>query len=63
LPARFNTTHTVGDVYEFIDRAARNDRAWVLSTTFPNKEHTDKSLVLGEMDEFKRGGVAVQKWA
>jgi UBX domain-containing protein 1 len=64
LPARFNTTHTVGDVYSFVERASpgSNDRPWVLATTFPNKDHTDKSLVLGEMAEFKRGGTAVQKW-
>ena len=64
LPARFNTTHTIGDVYSFIERAlpGSSERAWVLATTFPNKEHTDKSLVLGDMAEFKRGGVAVQKW-
>lgn len=64
LPARFNTTNTVGDVYEFIERASsgNNGRPWVLATTFPNKDHTDRSLVLGEMAEFKRGGTAVQKW-
>jgi UBX domain-containing protein 1 len=64
LPARFNTSHTVGDVYSFISRAypGSNERAWVLATTFPNKDHTDKSQVLGDMAEFKRGGTAVQKW-
>ncbi|KAL5313624.1 hypothetical protein ACEPPN_018045 [Leptodophora sp. 'Broadleaf-Isolate-01'] len=64
LPARFNTTSTIGDVYTFINQAApgSSDRAWVLATTFPNKDHTDKSLILGEMAEFKRGGTAVQKW-
>lgn len=64
LPARFNTTHTIGDVYEFIDRAypGSSARPWVLATTFPNKDHTDKSLALGEVAEFKRGGTAVQKW-
>jgi UBX domain-containing protein 1 len=64
LPARFNTTHTIGDVYEFIERASpdSNARPWVLATTFPSKDHTDKSLVLGEVAEFKRGGTAVQKW-
>ncbi|GAB1314635.1 protein phosphatase regulator [Madurella fahalii] len=64
LPARFNTTQTVGDVYDFIQRAspAIRSREWVLSTTFPNKEHEDKGLVLGEMAEFKRGGTAVVKW-
>jgi UBX domain-containing protein 1 len=63
LPARFNTTQTIGDVYDFVERAsASNGRQWVLATTFPNKDHTDKSAVLGEMAEFKRGGTAVQKW-
>ncbi|KAL1841913.1 hypothetical protein VTJ49DRAFT_6435 [Mycothermus thermophilus] len=66
LPARFNTTQTVGDVYDFIQRAsaslASSGRPWVLSTTFPNKEHEEKGLVLGEMAEFKRGGTAVVKW-
>ncbi|KAI5857486.1 SEP-domain-containing protein [Durotheca rogersii] len=63
LPARFNTSHTVNDVYEFISRASPGLSAggWVLATTFPNKDHTDKSLVLGEMAEFKRGGTAVVK--
>ncbi|RDA87552.1 hypothetical protein CP532_3960 [Ophiocordyceps camponoti-leonardi (nom. inval.)] len=64
LPARFNTTHTVGDVYGFIQGASAEMRArpWVLVTTFPNKEHEDKSLALGEMPEFKKGGTAVVKW-
>ncbi|KAH7383537.1 hypothetical protein BKA64DRAFT_735720 [Cadophora sp. MPI-SDFR-AT-0126] len=64
LPARFNTTSTIGDVYTFVNQAApgSSERPWVLATTFPNKDHTDKSLVLGEMSEFKRGGTAVQKW-
>lgn len=65
LPVRFNTSHTIGDVYDFISRAypGSNERPWVLSTTFPNKDHTDKSLALGDVAEFKRGGTAVQKWA
>jgi UBX domain-containing protein 1 len=65
LPARFNTTHTLGDVYGFVEGASpeTRTRSWVLATTFPNKEHTDKSLVLGEMPEFKKGGTAVVKWA
>jgi UBX domain-containing protein 1 len=64
LPARFNTTSTIGDVYDFIGRAypGSHERPWVLATTFPNKDHSDKSLVLGEMAEFKKGGTAVQKW-
>lgn len=65
LPARFNTTHTIGDIYDFINRASpsSDSRPWVLSTTFPNKDHTDKSQVLGDIPEFKRGGTAIQKWA
>ncbi len=65
LPARFNTTQTIGDVYAFVERAmpaAQQTRTWVLATTFPNKDHTDKDLVLGETAEFKRGGAAVVKW-
>lgn len=65
LPARFNTTHTIDDVYGFVQGASAETRTrpWVLATTFPNKEHTDRSLVLGEMSEFKKGGTAVVKWA
>lgn len=64
LPARFNTTNTVGDVYGFVQGASpeTRTRSWVLATTFPNKEHTDKDLVLGDMAEFKKGGTAVVKW-
>ncbi|CAK7268809.1 protein phosphatase regulator [Sporothrix epigloea] len=64
LPARFNTTQTIGDVYAFVDHAlpTGSSRPWVLATTFPNKEHTDKALVLGETAEFRRGGAAVVKW-
>lgn len=65
LPARFNTTQTIGDVYEFVQRALPASqtagRSWVLAT-FPSKEHTDRSLVLGETAEFKRGGAAMVKW-
>ncbi|CAI4214748.1 unnamed protein product [Parascedosporium putredinis] len=64
LPARFNTTQTVGDIYSFVTRAhpATQDRPFVVATTFPNKDHTDHSLVLGELPEFKKGGTAVIKW-
>lgn len=65
LPARFNTTHTIGDVYSFVtaSNSQSSTRSWVLMTTFPSKELTDKSQVLGDLSEFKRGGVVVQKWA
>ncbi|KAH0547892.1 hypothetical protein GP486_008367 [Trichoglossum hirsutum] len=64
LVSRFNTTHTVGDVYSFVDRAsaASATRPWVLMTTFPSKQLKDKHAVLGDLAEFKRGGVVVQKW-
>lgn len=65
LPARFNTTHTIGDVYSFVtaSNAESRTRSWALMTTFPSKELTDKSQVLGDLAEFKRGGVVVQKWS
>lgn len=64
LTSRFNTTHTIGDVYEFVGRAstASQGREWALMTTFPSKELTDKAQALGDIAEFKRGGVVVQKW-
>lgn len=63
LPARFNTSQTVNDVYDFITRSSPelSVGGWVLATTFPNKDHTDKSLVLGDMAEFKKGGTAMVK--
>lgn len=64
LPARFNATHTLDEVYGFVQGASPETRTrpWVLATTFPNKEHSDRSLVLGEMAEFKKGGTAIVKW-
>ncbi|GFF26387.1 UBX domain-containing protein 1 [Aspergillus udagawae] len=64
LTSRFNTSHTIGDVYQFVSAASPSSqsRPWVLMTTFPNKDLTDKSAVLGDLPEFKRGGVVVQKW-
>lgn len=62
LVSRFNTTHTIGDVYSFVAAARPSEREWVLMTTFPSKELIDKALVLANISEFKRGGVVVQKW-
>lgn len=64
LTSRFNTTQTIGDVYDFVRRAipSNENRQWVLMTTFPSTELDDKSAVLGEMKDFQRGGVVVQKW-
>ncbi|KAF2091134.1 SEP-domain-containing protein [Saccharata proteae CBS 121410] len=64
LQSRFNTTHTIGDVYGFVNAAspASLQREYALMTTFPSNELNDKAQVLGDMAEFKRGGVVVQKW-
>lgn len=64
LSSRFNTTHTIGHVYEFVSHASPNnlERPWVLMTTFPSTELKDKSVAIGELKDFKRGGVVVQKW-
>ena len=62
LPARFNTHQTIGDVYDFVRRAEPGGREFVLQTTFPSTELKNLSQVLGDMPEFKRGGVVVQKY-
>ena len=64
LPARFNLTQTIGDVYDFVEHAnpEMRNRPFVVATTFPNKDHTDRDAVLGETGEFKKGGTAVVKW-
>jgi UBX domain-containing protein 1 len=64
LTSRFNTSHTIGDVYSFVAAASPASRArqWVLMTTFPSKELNDKTAVLGDLSDFKRGGVVVQRW-
>ncbi|KAF2021243.1 SEP-domain-containing protein [Aaosphaeria arxii CBS 175.79] len=64
LQSQFNTTHTIGDVYNFVNASstASLQREYALMTTFPSKELNDKSQVLGDLAEFKRGGVVVQKW-
>lgn len=63
LVSRFNTLHTIGDVYNFVDRASPSSgRAWALMTTFPSKELDNKSMKLGDIADFQRGGVVVQKW-
>ncbi|KAI1963975.1 protein phosphatase regulator [Ophidiomyces ophidiicola] len=64
LTSRFNATNTIGDVYDFVaaSNASSQTRPWVLMTTFPSTELKDKSAVLGELKEYQRGGVVVQKW-
>ncbi|KUI71492.1 UBX domain-containing protein 1 [Cytospora mali] len=65
LPARFNLTHTIGDLYQFARSASADtrDRPFMIQSTFPSKEYTDHSQKLEEIDAFKRGGIAVVKWA
>jgi UBX domain-containing protein 1 len=64
LQSRFNASHTIGDVYDFVDAAspASRQREYALMTTFPSTELQNKAEVLGDKAEFKRGGVVVQKW-
>jgi UBX domain-containing protein 1 len=64
LTSRFNTSATIGDVYSFVSASSPDSaaRAWVLMTTFPSTELNDKDAVLGDLPDFKRGGVVVQKW-
>ena len=64
LVSRFNTFHTIGDVYSFVAASSQSNpgRNWVLMTTFPSKELQDKTQKLGDLAEFRRGGVVVQQW-
>jgi UBX domain-containing protein 1 len=64
LPSRFNAGHTIADVYSFVAAASPESqtREWALMTTFPSKELADRGTKLGDMPDFKRGGVLVQKW-
>ena len=63
LTSRFNTTHTVGDVYDFVRRADTSGRPWVLQTTFPSKNLEDQTAILGETPELRKGGTVVQKFS
>jgi UBX domain-containing protein 1 len=64
LETRFNTTHTIGDVYDFVDQSQGETpaRPYTLATTFPNKDHEDRSVALGDEAALRKGGVVVQKW-
>ena len=64
LPSRFNPSHTIGDVYAFVAAASPGSqtREWALMTTFPSKELSDRNVALGDISDFKRGGVVIQKW-
>ena len=62
LICRFNHTHTVADIYSFVNASSLTSRSrdYVLQTTFPNKELTDHSQTLGEAGLVN--AVVVQKW-
>ncbi|KAF8475980.1 hypothetical protein BDZ91DRAFT_689772 [Kalaharituber pfeilii] len=62
LVSRFNHTHTVGDLYGFVNSASvsSRNRNYVLQTTFPNKELTDHAQTI--KDAGLINAVVVQKW-
>jgi len=62
LVSRFNHTHTVGDIYNFVNASsiASRSRDYVLQTTFPNNELTDHRLTVKEAGLVN--AVVVQKW-
>ncbi|KAF8425557.1 hypothetical protein EV426DRAFT_595633 [Tirmania nivea] len=62
LVSRFNHSHTVGDIYNFVNSASATSRSreYVLQTTFPNKELTDKMQTV--KDAGLVNAVVVQKW-
>jgi UBX domain-containing protein 1 len=63
LVSRFNHTHTVRDVYDFVNASspASRSRAYVLQTTFPIKELKKMELTLKEAGLVN--AVVVQKWS
>ncbi|KAF3912871.1 hypothetical protein AA313_de0205550 [Arthrobotrys entomopaga] len=62
LVSRFNHTHTVGDVYAFVNASNNGSRArsYVLQTTFPPKPLGDLTQTLKEAGLLN--AVVVQKW-
>ncbi|KAA8906096.1 hypothetical protein FN846DRAFT_949148 [Sphaerosporella brunnea] len=62
LVSRFNHTHTVGDIYAFVNASSigSRSRAYVLQTTFPNKELMDHAQTLKEAGLLN--ALVVQKW-
>ncbi|CAG8514580.1 1366_t:CDS:10 [Paraglomus brasilianum] len=62
MVARFNHTHTIGDIRNFINasRAGEASRGYILQTTFPTKELTDESQTL--TDASLLNSVVVQRY-
>eukprot|EP01135_Chromosphaera_perkinsii_P005926 Nk52_evm12s372 gene=Nk52_evmTU12s372 len=48
LVSKFNTTHTVGDIRDFIRSAKPDTRAFTLMTTFPRKELNEDSETIAD---------------
>ncbi|CDH52982.1 nsfl1 cofactor p47 [Lichtheimia corymbifera JMRC:FSU:9682] len=46
LVAKFNQTHTIGDIRRYIDANRPSDRSYILQTSFPVKELTDSEATL-----------------
>ncbi|QIX01964.1 hypothetical protein AMS68_007481 [Peltaster fructicola] len=64
MTSRFNTSHTIADVYGFVDQATdqATQRPYVLVTTFPTRELSDRTQALSDVSELKRGGTVQQKY-
>jgi UBX domain-containing protein 1 len=63
LVSSFNHTHTVGDVYGFVNAASLESRSrnYVLQTTFPTKELKDMDQTI--KDAGLVNAVVIQRWA
>ncbi|KAJ3336393.1 hypothetical protein HDU93_002918 [Gonapodya sp. JEL0774] len=46
LVAKFNHTHTIGDLRRFVRSSRPESRSWALQTTFPVKELTEDTLTI-----------------
>lgn len=62
LVSRFNHTHTVGDLYGFVNSSSLESRSrnYILQTTFPNKELNNHEQTIKEAGLVN--AVVVQKW-
>lgn len=62
IVSQFNTSHTLSDVYDFVERShPSNGREFVLLTPFPRKEYARNSTTLQDASLLK--GVLQQKFA
>jgi UBX domain-containing protein 1 len=60
LRHRFQSTGAVQQLYDHVDSHSTDSRGYVLQTTFPNRELTDRSMSL--KDAGVVGAVVVQRW-